>query len=141
MGNGASASLASHAATDFTKQAKIKAISFNDHNLITALSNDFGYDMWVVKALEFYANPFDKVIFISVSGNSKNLVNGLKFAKKISLSNASFTGSSSNNFLKINSDCSLWVDSKAYNIVESIHTIWITLVIDLLIGNPEYVVS
>ena len=141
VGNGASASLASHAATDFTKQAKIKAISFNDHNLITALSNDFGYDMWVVKALEFYANPFDKVIFISVSGNSKNLVNGLKFAKKISLSNASFTGSSSNNFLKINSDCSLWVDSKAYNIVESIHTIWITLVIDLLIGNPEYFVS
>ena len=97
--------------------------------------------MWVVKALEFYANPLDKVIFISVSGNSKNLVNGLKFSKKISLSNASFTGSSSNNFLKTNSDCSLWVDSKAYNIVESIHTIWITLVIDLLIGNPEYSVS
>ena len=141
VGNGASASLASHAATDFTKQAKIKAVSFNDHNLITALSNDFGYDMWVVKALEFYANPIDKVIFISVSGNSKNLVNGLKFAKQISLSNASFTGSSSNNFLKANSDCSLWVDSKAYNIVESIHTIWITLVIDLLIGNPEYSVS
>jgi len=141
VGNGASASLASHAATDFTKQAKIKAVSFNDHNLITALSNDFGYDMWVVKALEFYANPLDKVIFISVSGKSKNLVNGLKFANKISLSNASFTGSSPSNFLKINSDCSLWVDSKAYNIVESIHTIWITLIIDLLIGNPEYSVS
>ena len=97
--------------------------------------------MWVVKALEFYANPLDKVIFISVSGKSKNLVNGLKFANKISLSNASFTGSSPSNFLKINSDCSLWVDSKAYNIVESIHTIWITLIIDLLIGNPEYSVS
>ena len=43
IGNGASASLASHAATDFTKQAKIPSIAFNDHNLITALSNDYGY--------------------------------------------------------------------------------------------------
>ena len=40
VGNGASASLSSHAATDFTKQAKIKAKAFNDHNLITALAND-----------------------------------------------------------------------------------------------------
>ena len=42
VGNGASASLCSHAATDFTKQAKIEAHAFNDHNLITALSNDYG---------------------------------------------------------------------------------------------------
>ena len=47
VGNGASASLSSHAATDFTKQAKIEALSFNDHNLITALSNDYGYENWV----------------------------------------------------------------------------------------------
>ena len=53
IGNGASASLASHAATDFTKQAKITSIAFNDHNLITALSNDFGYEEWVVKAIEY----------------------------------------------------------------------------------------
>ncbi len=37
VGNGASASLSSHAATDLTKQGKIKAIAFNDHNLVTAL--------------------------------------------------------------------------------------------------------
>ena len=49
IGNGASASLASHAATDFTKQAKIRSVAFNDHNLITALSNDYGYQNWVSK--------------------------------------------------------------------------------------------
>ena len=37
------------------------------------------------------------------------------------------------NYLKINSDLSLWVDSHAYNIVESIHTIWITIIIDFII--------
>ena len=141
VGNGASASLASHAATDFTKQAKIRAIAFNDHNLITALSNDYGYDQWVVKALDFYSSKNDRAIFISVAGNSPNLINGLKYAKSQFIDNASLTGSSRDNFLKSNSDCSLWVNSKAYNIVESIHTIWLTLIIDLLVGHPEYSVS
>ena len=77
VGNGASASLSSHAATDFTKQAKIPSIAFNDHNLITALSNDYGYENWVSKAIEYYSDKNDAIIFISVSGESKNLVNGL----------------------------------------------------------------
>ena len=113
----------------------------NDHNLITAFSNDYGYDQWVVKAIEYYSSTNDMIIFISVSGNSPNLVNGLKFAKSNSLKIATLTGSSTNNFLKNECDCSLWVNSKAYNIVESIHTIWLTLVIDLLVGHPEYSVS
>ena len=141
VGNGASASLASHAATDFTKQAKIKAIAFNDHNLLTAFSNDYGYENWVAKALEFYSCPNDKLILISVSGTSPNLIKGLEYAKSISLSTASLTGSDPDNFLKKKSDRSLWVNSKAYNIVESIHTIWLTLIIDLLVGNAEYLVS
>lgn len=141
VGNGASASLASHAATDFTKQAKIPSIAFNDHNLITALSNDYGYKNWVKKALEFYANPLDMIIFISVSGESINLLNGLDYAIDRSICTASLTGSSSLNSLKSKSNYSLWVNSKAYNIVESIHTIWITLIIDLFVGSPEYSVN
>ena len=141
IGNGASASLASHAATDFTKQAKISAVALNDHNLITALSNDYGYENWVSKAIEYYVNSNDRVIFISVSGESKNLVNGLNYAIKNNIKTASLTGSNIKNTLKENTECSLWVNSKAYNIVESIHTIWITLIIDLFVGSPEYSVN
>ena len=141
IGNGASASLASHAATDFTKQAKIQSIAFNDHNLITALSNDYGYENWVSKALEFYSNPIDMIIFISVSGESANLLKGLEYAKENSICTASLTGSDSMNSLRTNSKYSLWVNSKAYNIVESIHTIWITLIIDLFVGTPDYSVN
>ncbi len=141
VGNGASASLCSHAATDFTKQAKIESHAFNDHNLITALANDYGYENWVSKAIEYYVKPSDRVIFISVSGNSPNLVNGLKYAKKQKIPNASLTGSNSNNFLNLNSDYSIWVDSKSYNIVESIHTIYLTLIIDLFIGKTIYSVN
>ena len=81
------------------------------------------------------------VIFISVSGESKNLINGINTAFKNKIKTASLTGSKSNNTLKIKSDLSLWVDSKAYNIVESIHTIWITLIIDMIVGHPEYKVN
>jgi len=141
IGNGASASLASHAATDFTKQAKIPSIAFNDHNLITALSNDYGYQKWVAKAIEYYAKPEDMIIFISVSGESINLIEGIDFANKRAISTASLTGSSETNSLRNKSKYSLWVNSKAYNIVESIHTIWITLIIDLFVGSPEYMVN
>lgn len=141
IGNGASASLSSHAATDFTKQAKIPSIAFNDHNLITALSNDYGYENWVSKAIEYYCKRNDMLIFISVSGESRNLINGIEYAKKKNIKTASLTGSDKNNTIKINTDISLWVDSKAYNIVECIHTIWITLIIDLFVGNPEYSVN
>ena len=141
VGNGASASLASHAATDFTKQANVKAIAFNDHNLITALSNDYGYEFWVKKAIEYYVTSKDRIIFISVSGNSKNLVNGLSYAKEVGIETSSLTGSHPNNKLRAYADTSLWVDSNAYNIVESVHTILITLIIDLFIGKSEYTVS
>jgi len=138
VGNGASASLASHAATDLTKQAKIVSQAFNDHNLITAFANDYGYDNWVKKALEFYCNPSDLIIFISVSGTSKNLVKGLEYAKNKGIISVSLTGSEFHNPLRKNCDHSLWVDSKSYNIVESIHTIYITIIIDLIIGKHEY---
>ena len=140
-GNGASASLSSHAATDFSKQAKVEALAMNDHNLVTAFSNDYGYSKWVEKSLEVYAKKNDLIFFLSVSGQSENLINGLNFAKRFGLKTISFTGCAKENFLKNNSDYSLWVDSWAYNIVESIHTIWITSLIDLIIGKPIYCVN
>lgn len=141
FGNGASASLSSHAATDFSKQAGIESIALNDHNLLTALSNDYGYSKWVEKSIEMYVKNNDLIFFISVSGESENLKNGLNYAKKNGIKTVSFTGCKQFNFLNENSNFSLWIDSSAYNIVESIHTICITLLIDLIIGKPEYSVN
>ena len=141
VGNGASASLASHAATDLTKQARIKAIALNDHNLITALSNDYGYEKWVEKALSYYASEKDLLVLISVSGESLNLVKAVEYAKNNLITSLSLTGSSKTNKLRNLTDYSLWVNCKSYNIVESIHTIWITLIIDLIVGKSEYSVN
>lgn len=141
FGNGASASLSSHAALDFSKQANIESLAMNDHNIITALSNDYGYSSWVEKSIQYYAKSNDLIFFISVSGESENLINGMNYAKKIGMKTVSFTGCDTNNYLKSNSDKSLWVDCYAYNIVESIHTIYITALIDLIIGEAVYSVK
>lgn len=137
-GNGASASIAAHGATDFTKQGQIKAITFNEANLITCFSNDYGYENWMKEALRFYSNENDLVVLISVSGESENTIQAAKYAKSAGNTLITFTGKSSNNSLKALGDLNFWVDSSAYNIVECIHMIWITSVIDAVIGSAVY---
>lgn len=141
FGNGASASIASHAALDFTKQANLTACCFHDPALITAFANDYGYDKVFEKVFEFYGNPNDIVILVSVSGESKNIINLAHKCKETNNFIISFTGKSSNNTLSKLADVSMWVDSNAYNVVENIHSIWITTLIDYVIGRDTYEVS
>ena len=91
-GNGASASIASHAAVDFTKQAKIRAMAFNDHNLVTAFSNDYGYENWVAEAIQAYWKAGDAVVLISSSGKSANIVNAATKARALGIQVVTFTG-------------------------------------------------
>ena len=74
-GNGGSAAMASHVSVDLTKQAGIRTVNFNEADLITCFANDYGYENWVAKALEFFGDEGDVVILISSSGKSKNLIN------------------------------------------------------------------
>jgi len=140
-GNGASASISSHGAVDFTKQAGVRSITFSDANMITAFSNDYGYDNWMVKALDFYSNPGDALVLTSVSGESPSVVLAAQRAKEVGIKVVTFSGRSSNNSLRGLGDINFWVDSNAYNIVECIHMMWLTTVIDAVIGKSEYEVS
>lgn len=140
-GNGASASIASHLATDFSKQGRVRAMAFNDANLITALGNDCGYESWIAKALDFYADKDDILILISSSGKSPNVVKAAQRGKELGLYVAAFTGFAKDNPLGAVSDINFWVYSRSYNIVECTHMIWLTAVVDLLIGASEYSVS
>lgn len=140
-GNGASAAIASHAALDFTKQAKIKSLTFHDPALITAYSNDYGYDKSLAKLLGSYMDKGDVLILISVSGESLNIIEAAKYSQELGNMVITFTGKDSNNSLKKIGDMNFWVDSNAYNIVEGIHMIWITSVIDMVIGKSVYSVN
>ncbi len=140
-GNGASASIASHARVDFTKQGRVQAIDFNEPNLITCLSNDFGFENFMAKGVEFYANPGDVLVLISVSGRSPNAVKAAEYAKAHGLKIVSFTGSAPDNPLRKLSDIAFWLDSRAYNVVECVHMVWLMTVVDMLVGKAEYAVA
>lgn len=140
-GNGASASIASHGAVDFTKQGRVRGVDFNEPNLITAFANDYGFAAYLAKAVEFYADDGDGLVLISVSGRSANIVEAARCAKSRGIAVVSFTGSEADNPLRAASDIGFWVDSRAYNVVECTHMIWLTTVIDMLVGVAEYKVG
>lgn len=136
-GNGGSASIASHAAVDLTKVANIRSVNFNEANLITCFSNDYGFESWIKRALEEYADPKDVVILISSSGRSANMICAGEHARRHQLPLVTLTGFSENNPLRALGDLNLWVDSRSYNIVENTHQIWLTGVSDLIAGSAE----
>ena len=137
-GNGGSAAMASHVSVDLTKQAGIRTMNFNEADLITCFSNDYGYENWLAKALEFYGDMSDVAILISSSGKSANMINAAIQAKNMGITVITLTGFEKGNPLSKLGELNFWVNSKAYNIIENIHQIWLLMVCDLIIGKIEY---
>ena len=131
-GNGGSAAMASHVAVDLTKTAGIRAINFNEADLLTCFANDYGYEHWVARALEFYADPGDLAILISSSGASQNMLNGAEQASSMGLAVISLSGFSPDNPLRRLGDLNLWAASDSYNIVEMTHHVWLLAIVDYL---------
>ena len=139
FGNGGSAAISSHFSVDMTKNANIRCINFNEPDLITCFSNDFGYENWLSNSIKFYGDKGDILIAISSSGKSKNIINGCTAAKKKKFSKIiTLTGHNINNPVMKKGDINLWINSKAYNFIENIHQFWLLLLVDLVIGKTEY---
>jgi D-sedoheptulose 7-phosphate isomerase len=99
MGNGGSAATASHFVCDFNKgislgkEKKFKFICLNDNiPSLMAYGNDLSYDDIFLYPLMTYFHPGDLVIGISGSGNSKNVVKALEYAKENNGETIGFTG-------------------------------------------------
>jgi len=139
VGNGGSAAIASHVSVDLSKNAGIRSINFNEADLITCFANDYGFEQWVAKAVEFYGDEGDVFIAISSSGSSMNMLNGCEAAKRKKFASViTLSGFEPDNPLRQLGDINLWVDSRAYNFVETIHQLWLLAVVDLIIGKTEY---
>ena len=139
VGNGGSAAIASHFSVDLTKNAGIRCVNFNESDLITCFANDYGYEDWVMKAVEFYGDDGDVFIGISSSGSSKNILNGCLAARKKKFSKIiTLSGMNSENPLRKLGDINLWANSKAYNHIENIHQFWLLAIVDVIIGKAEY---
>ena len=132
-GNGGSSAIASHVSVDLTKAAGIRAINFNEADLITCFSNDYGYENWVSRALASFGDPGDILILVSSSGQSRNMLNAASIAKSMNIPVVTFSGFLSSNPLRSMGKLNFWVDSDQYNIVEMTHHIWLLAVVDNLV--------
>ena len=139
-GNGGSAATSSHVAVDLSKNANIRAINFNEADLITCLSNDYGYENWISSAINLYANKGDILVLLSCSGSSPNIVKAAKMAKKNKIKLITFPGKNKNNPLANNNKggINIWINSKAYNQIEIMHHMILLTIIDLCIGKKVY---
>lgn len=128
LGNGGSASTASHFATDLNNIAykrglKLKAFSLVDNvSIITSVGNDLSFENIFVVQLQSKLTAGDLVLCISASGNSINLVNAVNYSNKIGAKTASLLGFDGG-FLKNISSISCHVPSRIneYGPVEDIH--------------------
>ncbi|MBC8344082.1 MAG: SIS domain-containing protein [Bacteroidetes bacterium] len=139
FGNGGSAAISSHFSVDLTKNAGMRCANFNEADLITCFANDYGFERWVEKAVDFYGDEGDMLIVISSSGSSKNMLNGVRAARNGKFKAVvTLSGFDTDNPLRQLGDINLWIDSKAYNFVENIHQVWLLAIVDLIIGSREY---
>ena len=107
FGNGGSASDAQHLSTEltvrFSKNRKaIPALSLvTDTSTISAIGNDLGFEYLFSRQLEALGKSGDVAIGITTSGNSKNVIMGLKYARENGLKTIAFTGKNIKNIEKI----------------------------------------
>ena len=138
FGNGGSAAIASHFSVDITKNCRLRCINFNESDLITCFSNDYGYENWMKEAINFYGDKGDVLFLISSSGKSKNVLNAAKIARKKRFSKIiTVTGFKKNNPLSKLGDVNLHVNSNHYNLVENVSQIWLLTLVDLIVENKK----
>ncbi len=126
FGNGGSAGDAQHIAAELVGRFKkerpgIPAISLTvNTSIITALANDFGYDVVFARQIEALANKNDIVLAISTSGRAKNVSLGLKQAKKMGLFTIALTGCDGGEAAKL-ADLALIVPSSVTARIQESH--------------------
>ncbi|MBF0621037.1 MAG: SIS domain-containing protein [Magnetococcales bacterium] len=123
IGNGASASMASHFACDVGKNGKVRTEVFFDAGMMTAISNDITYDQVFAHPLRQKMDAGDILVAISSSGNSPNVVEGAKAARDKAGFIVSLTGMKPDNTLRSLGDLNIHVPADTYGMVESAHAV------------------
>jgi D-sedoheptulose 7-phosphate isomerase len=126
FGNGGSASDAQHIAAELIGRFKkdrraLAAISLTTNtSVLTSLANDYGYDIVFARQVEALGQKNDVAIGISTSGKAKNVLNGIKQAKKMGIKTIALTGADGGELAKV-ADASLVVPSQVTARVQEAH--------------------
>jgi len=126
FGNGGSAADAQHLAAEFTgrylkERAALPALALSvNSSSLTAIGNDYGFDLVFARQLEALGRAGDVAIGISTSGNSPNVVRGLEAAKSKSLFTVSLTGRSGGKMTDV-VDCAIYIPSNETPRIQECH--------------------
>lgn len=138
-GNGGSAAISNHYICDFLKffrqktKLRPKILSFSDNiETITAIANDLDYKYVFSYQAESLCAKNDLILIISSSGNSKNIIELLKFSKKNNIKTIGFSGFTGG-YLKRKCDISIHVKADNYGISEDSHHILMHVLLQYLI--------
>lgn len=125
-GNGGSAADAQHLSAELVSKFKknrdpIPSIALTtDTSIITSISNDFTFKDIFVRQIKALYSQNDILIAFSTSGESKNIIELLKFTKKNMIFSVLFTGLKSSNSLKY-CDISIRVPSNITPLIQECH--------------------
>lgn len=133
IGNGGSATTASHIACDLSKNIypagssgrlhPFRVTSLTDNvGLLTALANDCGYDRVFAEQIGYFVRRDDLVLAVSASGNSPNIVEAIRLARGAGAHTAALLGFGGGR-LKDMVDAPVVVESNDYGHVESAHMV------------------
>lgn len=126
FGNGGSAADAQHIAAElvgrFQKERKaLAALALSTNtSILTALANDYTYDIVFTRQIEALAKEDDVILAISTSGKARNTIEAVKTAKKIGLKTIALTGGDGGELSKI-ADLSLIIPSKITARIQEAH--------------------
>ena len=121
VGNGGSAAIASHMATDYSKNGNVRSLAFNDSSMLTCLGNDLGYDRVFSTQIELHARSGDLLFAISSSGRSANILNAVSAARTAKCMVVTLSGFTTDNPLRSLGDINFYIDSDRYGFVEIGH--------------------
>jgi len=128
LGNGGSATLATHVACDLGKNVtggrkRIRALSLTDNAaMLTAWANDLSYDLVFAEQLRNFVRPEDLVFAISCSGNSKNVLRAIEAGREANAWIVGMTGFQGGKMRALCDDC-LVIPSDNMQLIEDLHTV------------------
>ena len=134
VGNGGSAGICSHMATDYSKNGGMRASALNDGATLTCLGNDYGYESVFAKQIEWHARPGDILVAISSSGRSQNILNAVEAARGHDCVCYTLSGFDSANPLRRLGDINVYLANREYGFVEVGHLAVLHAVLDIQMG-------
>jgi D-sedoheptulose 7-phosphate isomerase len=134
VGNGGSAGITSHMATDWLKNGGFKTLCFNDGAQLTCLANDLGYDQVFAVPVERHGVAEDVLFAISSSGNSPSILNSVSAARERGMTTITLSGFKPDNKLRAMGDLNFYVPDPNYGFVEISHLAICHAILDTSMG-------